>query len=145
MLVASSYSLHGLQLMATSVDDYERSQVRTNRVAQRMRLIRKRDRESDKSAENSRVCWWTDEFFKRTQDCVETAWWKAIDRLQWRRQRQRNLGTADGKLANSGSIPQKPGVAWWEDRKLLEQAFASSVRAWVQRRLVWPVDMFTRP
>ena len=56
MLVTSSYSLHGLQLMATSVDDYERSQVRTNRVAQRMRLIRKRDRESDKSTENSRVC-----------------------------------------------------------------------------------------
>ena len=62
MLVASSYSLSGLQLMETSLNDYERSQVRTNREAQRMRLIRKRERErerereSDKSPENVGVC-----------------------------------------------------------------------------------------
>ena len=54
MLVASSCSLHDLQLMATSVYDYERSHVRTNREAQRMRLIRKRER--DKSPENAGVC-----------------------------------------------------------------------------------------
>ena len=54
MLVATSYSLPGSQLMASSVNDYERSQVRTNREAQRMHLIRKR--ESEKSPENAVVC-----------------------------------------------------------------------------------------
>ena len=74
MLVASSYLLPGFQLMATSVDDYERSQVRTNREAQRMRLITKRAREP--AISHLKMLESADEqmnFFKRTLDCIETA------------------------------------------------------------------------
>ena len=45
----SSYSLPGLQLMATSVNDYERSQARTNRETRRIRLISKRGRDLEVS------------------------------------------------------------------------------------------------